>query len=521
MVTELQLKRLRENKRRELEKFAIEQATKQAKRGTARMNSRNNWNLYHKNIVDFKNTFFPTRKVEDFPSFFDPAGDITSTSGTLSDDQPGVSQFKWLFEKRLGVTNNISSKPAEDAVKMKFRLAKYNGEIDEKLTEEIMDWLEDPDLKFWDQLALALTFERVYGIGILVKYYTKDDKENNLLETEAPKNTKPIAFQAFPPDVMTPINTDKSVWLGSDPNEWDWHGGTIGPSKIDHSRVQVIMTRPSTTRWRGQSLYEAIWIPLLLYFQVFVFMLRHFTKWGNIIPKYMIEGEEDLDTIWTLYADLIEEMKMNGVFLGRKGDELDFAPSGTAQGINELMEILKEEIAARTRIPVIVTFGRTSNAGLGSAGYLLAQMEYWGEVANIQRSISDDIMRIIKLAGFNIKGRRLDWMLTINKTDQQRLIDEGMEIENEIMKEQYIQAQIQTMMLLEQAQNPQVDENPMNNDGGNGKGKKEEEVSKAKLEINVKASEKDFINYDLFETIKAQRKKRIEDYKKQMEGKIA
>lgn len=531
--TDLQLEKLRDAKRREAEKLMINRASATNKRSMSVQ--KNTWIDYKQGITDFKNTFFPNIKREDFPAFHDPVGDITSASGTLSDDQPGFSQFQWLVEKRLGVCNNVASKPAEDAVRNKFRMVKYSGEVDDKLTEEIMDWLEDPELKFWDQLCLALYYERTYGVSCLVKYYTTNDKENGKLDTQAPKNTRPISFQAFPPNIINPQNTNKSVWLGSDPNEWDWQGGMIGPTKIHHSRVQTIMTRPSAMRWWGQSIFEAIWIPLLLYFQVFVYMLRHFTKWGGVIPAYMIDGEDDLDDIWTLYGDLLEEMKMNGIFLGRKGDELTFTPSNTAQGLTELMEILKEEISARTRIPVIVIFGRTSNAGLGSAGYLLAQMEYWGEVANIQRSISDDVMRILKLAGFNLKGRRIEWMLSMNKTDQQRLIDEGMEIENEIMKEQYMQTQIQTMMLLEQAKNPQVDENPMDNSAD--KPKNEGEVSKAKVELEVSAkekkvkpSEKDFAtteyeklkdqNQDFYDKIHAQRKQRIDTYKKELEGKV-
>ena len=145
-------------------------------------------------------------------------------------------------------------------------------------------------------------------------------------------------------------------------------------------------------------------------------------------------------------------------------------------------------------------------------------MEYWGEVANIQSSISYDVMRIIKLAGFNVKGRRLDWMLSINKTDQQRLIDEGIEIENEIMKEQYIQAQVQTMMLLNEAQNPQVDKTPKNNEGTTPKNEKGLGELKEK---KVKPSEKDFINSNLFEKIRVQRKQRIHDYMLQLEGKVA
>jgi hypothetical protein len=501
MVTELQLQKLRDKKRLELEKWAIERAHNEAKRVAMKSSQSNPWSYYRNNISDFTQTFFPTRKIEDFPNFFDPAGDITNSGGSLSDDQPGFSQFKWLYEKRLGVCNNIVTKPAEDAVKNKFRLAKFNGEIDETLTDNVMEWLEDPEVKFWDQLTLALTYERAYGIGIIIKYYQDAIDDREKLAEPAPKNELPVTLQAFPPDVMTPLNTERTVYLDSDPRTWDWHGGRIGPAKIDHSRVQVIMTRPSTTRWFGQSLFEAIWIPLLLYFEVFVYMLRHFTKWGNIIPKYMVDAEDDLDTIYTSYADLIEEMKMNGSFVGRKGDELDFAPTGTAEGLTELMEILKEEIAARTRIPVIVTFGRTSNAGLGSAGYLLAQMEYWGEVANIQRSISDDVMRMIKAAGFDIKKRRLDWMLSINKTDQQRLIDEGMQIENEIMKERLMQARLQTMMLADQAQNPEKYMDQGDNKGDNEK--------------KVKPSEKDFVN-PIYEKIKAERQARIEAYMKDM-----
>jgi hypothetical protein len=181
---------------------------------------------------------------------------------------------------------------------------------------------------------------------------------------------------------------------------------------------------------------------------------------------------------------------MNDLYIGKAGEEFGFAPTQIANGLTEMMEIWKEEIAAGTSFPLPILFGRATAAGMGSAMYLVFERFYWNEIANIQASISDDVLHILMdMAGFeDLEDKRVDWKLAIQKTDQQRLIDEQMQIENEILKEQYVQAQIQTRMILEQAMNPQpqVDENPQDNPNsipkGNGGKKRLEEGEKESSE---------------------------------------
>jgi len=214
------------------------------------------------------------------------------------------------------------------------------------------------------------------------------------------------------------------------------------------------MTRPVPDRWRGLSVFEPIWVPIMSYFQAQIFMLRAFTRLGNTITAFKVDTEDDLDDVFTQYANLFDEMKMNGMFIGRKGDEISMANTnigtGLGTGLTELMEMWKEDISAGTNIPVPIIWGRVTEGGMSGAAYLMAERYYWTEIANIQTSITDDCVRIFEDAGFDMTDRRIEWNLAITKTDQQRLLDEGMELQNEIMKEQLDQAKIQTQTLLEQ-----------------------------------------------------------------------
>ena len=65
MVTDLQLQKLRDSKKRELEVFAIDQAAKSTMRAAVHMNRKDPWSYYREGILDFKNEFFPTKKREE------------------------------------------------------------------------------------------------------------------------------------------------------------------------------------------------------------------------------------------------------------------------------------------------------------------------------------------------------------------------------------------------------------------------------------------------------------------------
>ena len=93
------------------------------------------------------------------------------------------------------------------------------------------------------------------------------------------------------------------------------------------------------------------------------------------------------------------------------------------------MDIWIEDISAGTGIPVPMLMGRVVASGLGNNCYAIMERYYWNMIQKIQRSFTDDVLAILKLAGFDLKGLKLDWNLSITKTDQQRLQDELMERE--------------------------------------------------------------------------------------------
>jgi hypothetical protein len=284
-----------------------------------------------------------------------------------------------------------------------------------------------------------------------MKYFTESDRENEDFSEPVKEGKRPIGFQAFPCTIMAPIDVYNGKWLDTNPQKWELQGGIYKTGKIHPSRVHVFMSRRTPNRWRGLSVFEPIWIPLMSYFQAQIYMLRAFAELGNVIPMWLIDSPNDINDLWTDRSNLLDEMKMNGKFIGIKGDEFVFANTKIGQGLNELMEIWKEDIAAGSNLPVPIIWGRVTAAGLSGAAYLMAERYYWNEIANIQSSFSDDVIRIIRDAGFKSidNKKRIDWNLAITKTDQQRLLDEGMQIQNEILKEELIQRRLQTTQMID------------------------------------------------------------------------
>jgi len=436
-------------------------------RSKSRVNSFNPWKQAKKEFTDFASYFLPT-------------DDIWASSGTGDDSIPSLAYFEWLCERRVGVAYKIARKPADDAMRNRFTIRDFNGQ--EVNDDDILDWLEDTD--FYNQLVQALYYERCYGTSFLMKYYTESDREQEDLTKPVKNKARPIAFQAFPPTLMVPIDTYKSQWLDTDPQKWTLQGGTYKTGKIDASRVHVFMTRRVSNRWRGLSVFEPIWISLMSYFQALIYLLRGFSEMGNVIPVWLIDSmEDDLDSLWDERESLLGEMKMNGKFIGKAGDTFQFPNTNLGKGINEIMEQWKEDISAGTNLPLPILFGRVTAAGLSGAAYLMAERYYWNEIANIQASLSDDVIRIIREAGFKSidHKKRIDWNLSITKTDQQRLLDEGMEIQNLILKEDLIQRQINTSMMLEQYKQMQKTGNftmGMNEQGENEQPQQQENKEK-------------------------------------------
>ena len=394
-------------------------------------------NLQRKRIQSKQNNPWQSmsKSYDDFAASFLPTDDIYAQSGSGGDDIPSLAYFQFLAERRIGIAWRITKKPAEDAIRNRFRIMDFKGKINER--DDIFDWCENTD--FYNQLAQALYYERVYGIAFLMKYYTKNDKEFEDFSEPITKGSRPIAFQAFPPTHMSPVNVHETSYLDSDPQKWDIQGGIYNPQRIHHSRIDVIMTRRVSHRWRGLSVFEPIWHSILSYFQAIIYTLRAFNKVGSSIPYWLIDTNLDLAELFDKYGDLLDEMKMNGIYIGRKGDEIGFEPTNISAGLTELMDIWRKDIASGTSFPMPILWGEAVSGGMGSQMYLVFERYYWNEISNIQASLSDDVLRILKDAGFkDLEKRRIDWLLAMTKTDAQRLADELMEKQVEMADKQKV-----------------------------------------------------------------------------------
>ena len=484
------------------------------KRRQARLHSRNItkviWSKFKESQLDFCKTYLPTvrykteikeKKEGDF-SYFLPTDDQFETSGSGEDLSGSWSQYQYLAEKRVGIGHKITRFPAEDAVREGFKF--LNKKTKEVVPREDIDlWLENTD--FLNELAKAIYFERVYGVSFLVSYYDKDDKLNNKLGEPYKKSEgKPIAFEALPPTEVAPTNLYTSDRLDHNPQKWTIRGGLFNPQQIHYSRVRTFMSRPVVNRWYGLSIFEPIWDAIIPYYQALIFLLRGFAKWGNLIPIVTVDSQDTVDDIYDKHVDLVEEMKMNGTFIFPIGSDVKFDNTNLGTGLRELMDIWIEDIASATGIPVPILMGRVVASGLGNNGYAIMERYYWNTVKKIQKTFTDDVRAILIQAGFDLKDVELDWNLTITKTDQQRLMDEGLQIENEMLKERLIQESIMTDRM---ASGEAFEEQEASN--GNGGAKELQTKKKTDFINKIYASRH---NTDmLIQTIKSRRAKLLKE----------
>lgn len=411
----------------------------------------------------------------DFINYLLPTEDAYSSSGSGEDFSGSWSQYEYLSERRIGIGPKITRFPSEDAVREGFKLINKKTEevipltdvfsrYDKKLS--IDKWLKDTD--FMNTLARVIYFERVFGISFLIPYFSENDKEKGVLaKAYSEKEQYPKAFEAISPTVASPIDYYETAKLDKDPQKWTIRGGYFDPQEIHYSRVRVFMSRPVVNRWYGLSIWEPIWDSAIPYYQALIFLLRGFAKWGNMLVKYIINSEEDLTELVDAHEDLIESMKMNGTMIGNAGAIIDFVNTQLGTGLRELMDIWIEDISAGTGIPVNIMMGRVVSSGLSGVGNLVAERYYWNTIKKIQMSFTDDVKWCLDLAGFDLKDMVIDWNLAITKTDQQRLIDEGLQIENEMMKERLIQEKVMTDRMLTGEAFEQPEQQ-----GGNGEAKK-------------------------------------------------
>lgn len=379
---------------------------------------------------------------DDFANFYSATQDIYS--GSAGSGTPGSSQnlieLYFLANKRLGVGNNITQGFSEDALFNWFNPKKVDTRNTHVVVKGFNKFVVDTDFK--NQSINWNTHKRVYGIGLLCKFWTNHDD----MTKPAPR-TPPRKFQVISPLYMAPLNSWETDYIDYDEDIWRFMGGNLKVKQIHRTRIEVSRGTPQQDSYRGLSVLETIYLPLICYYNAIIYITRALAKYGNMTPVMHSGTVVPTPKEYTEFLALMREFEMNNFFFIGKDDRIEYPNTNIGAGLYQTLEILKEEISSGSRIPLNTLFGRSESGGIGGEGALTAERKYLNLLANEQTKISDDFLRIFEMANFNFEGLELDWNLALEKTREQQLMEENMELNNEILKQQVKQMKKENKMM--------------------------------------------------------------------------
>ncbi len=396
------------------------------------------------NLVSYLSRRAP-RPSLDFVPYYKFTDNIFGYATGL-DERPSLQELSAIMNSRLGLAWAATAEVAGDAIRNGFIFVekKSRKEVEK---EEIFEYIKNTDLM--NQLTHAVRDDRGFGLSFIIKYWSKDDRKEM---DQEPPNRPPLKYRTHNPLLMTPINLGSTNELDYNKDVWNFSGGLFNRYNIHRDRIHVLCLRPVVGHWRGRSVFEPIWTSLHGYFQCLIYLVRGFRNWGDSVPAFFsgdsMPQAHEVDAI----LDILDKFEMNRKFALGKDDRLEFKQTKIGQGITELFEQYKEDICSGLRIPLNQLFGRSVGGGLAGAGALVSKEDYLQMIGNVQMSITDDILQILTDAGFDMTGLDLEWELAVKKTDQQKLLEEGMELQNDILKEQLKQQKYQNKMLKMQVQ---------------------------------------------------------------------
>ena len=367
---------------------------------------------------------------DDFNNFYSATEDISNSSGTgVQSDSQNLLELDFLANKRLGVGNAITQGFSEDALFNWFNPKKVDTKNTHVVVKGFNQWTLESDFK--NQAINWNTHKRIFGIGLLCKFWTNNDD----MTLPAPRKP-PKKFQVISPLYMAPVNTWETRMIDYDEEVWRFMGGNLKVKQIHRSRIEVLRGTPQQSTYRGLSVLETIYLPLICYYNSIIYLTRGLSKWGNMTPVMKSGSVIPTPDEYKEFLELMREFVMNGFFLIGRDDSIEYPTTNIGQGLYQTLEILKEEISSGSRIPLNTLFGRSESGGISGAGNLTAERKYLNLLANEETKISDDMIRIFNQAGFNFEGLELDWNLALQKTREQQLIEESQELNNALLKQQ-------------------------------------------------------------------------------------
>ena len=382
---------------------------------------------------------------EDFSSYYTPLDDFYGSGGggdTVYDmGRIPVSHLMVLCSQRLGVAWRGCNSVANDVFRNRFVFVRYDNQDKEVKRPEVLNWMRKTF--FWSHMVNVLDFERRTGLGHLVSHWDHEDGLKKIGEKSPSK--RPDSFESFSCYYMTPNNVYQSAKLDYDKQLWDFTGGVISQTNINHERVFPLETRRVEGGLRGIAIPELCWVPLMCYLNTCYYILRSLSQLGTVIVGANVAQEYPSPELAGKYLDVLDKMRANKFYIFGKNTDFKImnAASQIGDGINSYMDFLKEDISSAWIIPKNQLFGRADGGGLSGAGSLISKEDYLASnLSTLQLNLTDDLMYILQEHCHfpDMEELTIRWNLDLHKTEQQRLTEQ-------LMREQLEQAETQTDMV--------------------------------------------------------------------------
>lgn len=377
------------------------------------------------------------RVMNDYQSYYEPSNNIWSSSAqTGGNDRPSFEDLEALAFSRIGPGRYFTQIFATKCVRNGFDFYDWDGDLvkHKNVNRSLYKG------KFYTEQIHWVNFDLIYGIGFLLKYWSTHDQYDR-----PPPNKPPLAYKAFPPTILSPINIVDTDMLWEDQDKWEFYGGKYKTSKIHPDRIEILCTRPNPYSWIGWSIFEPIYLSICAYLNLIVNGLKMLAKYSNVVTAFNMNVPNPSLEMYREFQKLIEDMKATFTFVLAKDEEIKFIDTKMGQGLKEFGEILKEDMAGGTGLPLNQVYGRADGGGLQGAGALISKQTELETMSNYQADLADNYWQLFEQY-WNVDQEFVKFRLDYQKSDRARYEEENLQWQNEMMKANVEAIRLQNLM---------------------------------------------------------------------------
>jgi hypothetical protein len=280
-------------------------------------------------------------------------------------------------------------------------------------------------LKKWRAYDLGM------GFGFAVGYWTANDLK--IMDTAPPKRF-PRSFEVINPLYLQPTGTTLTKSNRLDYNEeiWEFTGGVINNvTEIHKDRVFVLRTNEISGSWRGLTTFDPAKESMLGYYNALIYLRRGIQDWGDTVPIIKYGNKWPTIEEAKKIISVLNYMEMNGKMQIPLEASIEFKPTNIGKGIKDAVEQYKEDLSGLWRIPKNQLFGRSEGGGLTSGPAKISKDDFYERIGSDQLELNHPIMKQFIWKYYpDTDNYWPRWHLNVYKTDEQRLIEESIYLDN-------------------------------------------------------------------------------------------